>query len=168
MASEFDRITDEQRELIESAPLFFIASAHPALEMGPEGQGPVNVSPKGGARLHVLDDHHVAYLDYGGSGNETARHAAASGPATLMVMSMDENAAIVRLYGRARVTPLSESPLKERVLAGAEPTTSIGLGHRQVVEVEVDSTATSCGYGVPIMEFHEQRTKAKHGRRYKE
>jgi hypothetical protein len=168
MASEFDRITEEQRELIEGAPLFFIASAHPGLEAGPEGQGPVNVSPKGGVRLLVLDDHHVAYLDYGGSGNETARHAAASGPATVMVMSTSEDAAIVRLYGRATVTPLSESPLKERVLAGAEPTTSIGLGHRQVVEVEVDSTATSCGYGVPLLELRAQRTKGEHGRRYKE
>ena len=168
MASEFDRITDEQRELIEAAPLFFIASAHPALEAGPDGQGPVNVSPKGGVPLHVVDDHHVAYLDYGGSGNETARHAAASGPATVMVMSMNEDAAIVRLYGRARVTPLNESPLKDRVLARAEPTASIGLGLRQVVEVEIESTATSCGYGVPLLELRAQRTKAQHGTRYKE
>ena len=168
MATYYDHITAEQRALIESAPLFFIASVHPGLQGGPEGQGPVNVSPKGGAPLHVLDDHHVAYLDYGGSGNETARHAAASGPATVMVMSTNEDAAIVRLYGRARVTPLNESPLKERVLAQAEPTTSIGLGLRQVVEVEVESTATSCGYGVPLLELRAQRTKSEHGRRYKD
>lgn len=168
MATAFDRITEEQRALIEAAPLFFIASTHPDLEDGPDGQGPVNVSPKGGAPLHVLDDHRVAYLDYGGSGNETARHAAASGPATVMVMSMDEDAAIVRLYGHATTTPLNESPLRERVLAQAEPTTSIGLGHRQVVEVAVESTATSCGYGVPLLELKAQRTKSEHGRRYKE
>ena len=168
MATAYDRITEEQRDLIEAAPLFFVASTHPALEAGPDGQGPVNVSPKGGVPLHVLDDHHVAYLDYGGSGNETARHAAAAGPATVMVMSLDEDAAVVRLYGHARVTPLSESPLRERVLAQAEPTTSIGLGHRQVVEIEVESTATSCGYGVPLLELRAQRTKSEHGRRYKE
>lgn len=168
MATAFDRITDEQRALIEAAPLFFIASTHPGLEAGPDGQGPVNVSPKGGVRLHVLDDQHVAYLDYGGSGDETARHAAADGPATVMVMSLDEDAAVVRLYGQARVTPLKESPLRERVLAQAEPTTSIGLGHRQVVEVTVESTATSCGYGVPLLELRAQRTKSEHGRRYKE
>lgn len=168
MATAFDHITDEQRDLIEAAPLFFIASTHPALEAGPDGQGPVNVSPKGGVALHVLDDHRVAYLDYGGSGNETARHAAASGPATVMVMSTNEDAAIVRLYGQASVTPLNESPLRERVLAHAEPTTSIGLGHRHVVEVTVESTATSCGYGVPLLELQAQRTKSERGRRYKE
>jgi hypothetical protein len=46
------------------------------------------------------------------------------------VMSMDENAAIVRLYGKANVTPLIESPLRELVLTCAASTTSIGLGHR--------------------------------------
>jgi len=168
MATAFDSITDEQRALIEAAPLFFIASTHPELEAGPDGQGPVNVSPKGGVPLHVLDDHTVAYLDYGGSGNETARHAAASGPATVMVMSLDEDAAVVRLYGHARITPLNESPLREQVLARAESTTSIGLGLRQVVSLEVQSTATSCGYGVPLLELRAQRTKSEHGRRYKE
>ena len=90
----------------------------------------MSVSPKGGVTLHVLDDRRVAYLDYGGSENETSQHAMAAGPATAMVMSMDENAAIVRLYGKANVTPLIESPLRELVLTCAESTTSIGLGHR--------------------------------------
>jgi hypothetical protein len=161
-------ITDEQRDLIETAPLFFIASAHPDLEPGPTGQGPINLSPKGGVSLQVIDDRHVAYLDYGGSGNETARHAEATGPVTVMIMSTDDqDAAIVRLYGHARVTPLDKSPLADRVLADAQPVESIGLVHRQVVEIEVESTATSCGYGVPILEFHAQRTKTEHGRRYK-
>lgn len=168
MATAFTHITDEQRELIKEAPVFFIASAHPALEAGPDGQGPVNVSPKGGVTLHVLDERRVAYLDYGGSGNETARHATASGPATMMVMSLDENAAVVRLYGHASVTPLNESLHRELVLEGSQPTTSIGLGHRQVVEFTIDSTATSCGYGVPMLELRAQRTKSEHGRRYKE
>jgi hypothetical protein len=116
----------------------------------------------------VIDDRRLAYLDYGGSGNETARHAEAEGPVTVMVMSTDSrDAAIIRLYGHASVTPLDESPLADHVLADEQPVESIGLVHRQVVEIEVESTATSCGYGVPVLEFHAQRTKAEHGRRYK-
>ena len=38
-----------------------------------------HVSPKGGAPLHILGRDHVAYLDYLGSGNETARHSLAGG-----------------------------------------------------------------------------------------
>lgn len=166
MATSYGQITEEQRDLIEHAPLFFIASSHPRLAAGPAGQGPVNVSPKGGVPLHVIDDHRVAYLDYVGSGNETARHAEAGGPATVMVMSTDgEHAAIVRLYGRAKVTPISESPLAERLLA--RPAESIGLPQRQVVEITVESTATSCGYGVPVMEFRQDRTRTERGRRFK-
>lgn len=167
MAEEFERITAEQRRLIEEAPIFFVASTHPELEQGPDGQGAVNVSPKGGVPLHVIDEQRVAYLDYVGSGNETARHADAGGPVTVMLMSTDgENAAIVRLYGHASVTPLDESPLAERLQA--EPAESIELPQRQVVEIAVDSTATSCGYGVPVMEFRQERTRAERGRRYKD
>lgn len=60
MAEEFERITAEQRRLIESAPMFFVASTHPEFEPGPAGQGAVNVSPKGGVPLHVIDDRQVA------------------------------------------------------------------------------------------------------------
>ncbi len=162
-----DPTPKEQRALIQAAPAPLIASAPPGLEGGPDGQGPVNLSPKGGVTLHVLDDHRVADLDYAGSGNETARHAAASGPTPVMVMSTDDDAAIVRLYGRARIIPLEESPLAERVLTGTEPVKSIGLARRQVVEIEVDSTATTCGFGVPILEFRAQRTTAEHGQQYK-
>src|SRR5688500_12517552 len=104
MGSHYDRITPEQLALIEAAPMFFVASVSADLSGGPDGQGPVNVSPRGGTPLHVIDDHRVAFLDYVGSGNETARHAISGGPITLMVMSMDgANAAVVRLYGRAKV-----------------------------------------------------------------
>ena len=78
MATYFRAITDEQAALIRNAHLFFVASADPSLGEGPEGVGPVNLSPKGGVPLHVLSPNKVAYLDYKGSGNETARHAKAA------------------------------------------------------------------------------------------
>ena len=112
MADLPDSISPEQRTLIEESKLFFVASVAPDLSESPVGAGPVNLSPKGGVPLHVIDEHCVAYLDYMGSGNETARHAQAEGPITVMVMSTTESdAAIVRLYGHARVSPLDESPL---------------------------------------------------------
>ena len=166
MATAFDRITDEQAALIAEAPVFFIASASPELGAGPAGQGAVNLSPKGGSPLHVIDENRVAYLDYTGSGNETARHAIAGGPVTVMVMSMGrEDAAVVRLYGHATVSPLAESALRERLEAA--PAKDIELPERQVIEITVESTATSCGYGVPVFEFVSQRVRAERGRRFK-
>src|SRR6187455_1617512 len=114
MATYHQKITPEQRLLFESAKLFFVASVAIDFSTGPSGQGPVNLSPKGGVPLHITDDHRVAYLDYVGSGNETPRHATAGGPMTIMVMSMDaEDAAVVRLFGRATLQPVDESPLRD-------------------------------------------------------
>ncbi len=165
MATYYSAITDEQADLIKQSKVFFIASVDPQFTRGPKGSGPVNLSPRGGVRLHILSPNHVAFLDYPGSGNETARHAAVSGPTTLMICSFEaENAAIVRLYGTARVSPVDDSPLKDVLLQGAcEDLKAL----RQVIEIEVESTMTSCGYGVPVMEFVRNRRVADRGRRYK-
>ncbi len=167
MATHHDRITPEQQALIKAARVFFVASAAPGLDDGPAGQGPVNLSPKGAAALQVIDERRVAWLDYRGSGNETARHAEAGGPVTLMVMSMDaEDAAIVRLYGHARSLPLEDSPLAEQLRQAA--TGELGLPQRQVFEVTVERTQTSCGYGVPVFEYLGERSRAQRGRRFKQ
>jgi hypothetical protein len=167
MATFYPSITDEQAELIRSAAVFFVATADPQLARGPQGEGPVNLSPRGGVPLHILAPDRVAFLDYAGSGNETARHSLAGGPVTVMVCSFGaQDAAIVRLYGRAKITPLADSALAELLLA--QPAEDIKLPMRQVVEIEIYNTMTSCGYGVPIMSFEEDRTIANRGRRYKE
>ncbi|MFN8598138.1 MAG: pyridoxamine 5'-phosphate oxidase family protein [Anaerolineae bacterium] len=165
MATYYSAITDEQADLIKQSRVFFIASVDPQLTRGPKGSGPVNLSPRGGVPLHILSPNRVAFLDYPGSGNETARHAAVSGPTTLMVCSFEaENAAIVRLYGVAHVSPVEESPLKDLLLQA--PYADL-TKPRQVIEIEVESTVTSCGYGVPVMEFVRNRHAADRGRRYK-
>ncbi len=167
MGTSFDAITPEQAALIRESPVFFVASVAPDLVGGSHGQGPVNLSPKGGSPLHVIDEHRVAYLDYTGSGNETARHARAGGPITVMVMSMGrEDAAVVRLYGHATVTPIAESPLAP--LLQSAPAESIELPERQVIDIRIESTQTSCGYGVPVFEFRSQRVRAQRGRRFKQ
>ena len=138
----------------------------PDLSIGPAGQGPVNLSPKGGSPLHIIDRNRVAYLDYTGSGNETGRHAAQGGPVTVMIMSMGgEDAAVVRLFGHATVTPVERSELRD-VLLGASAD-DIELPIRQAVDIRIESTQTSCGYGVPVFEFVKQRVRAERGRRYK-
>ncbi len=166
MADFYPSITDEQAALIQKAAMFFVASADPTLSPGPLGEGPVNVSPKGGVPLHILSPNRVAFLDYKGSGNETARHSIAGGPITVMVASFEgENAAIVRLFGKATVTPLEDSPLADLLLGS--PADGIGLGMRQAIEIEIENTMTSCGYGVPIMAFTADRTTENRGRAYK-
>lgn len=167
MATFYPSITDEQANLIRSAHLFFVASAEPELGPGPDGQGAVNVSPKGGVPLHILDNNRVAFLDYVGSGNETARHSSLGGPITVMVGAFDsENAAIVRLYGHASVTSLEDSSISDLLLGSQAD--NIALSQRQAIEISVEQTSTSCGYGVPVMQFVRDRTTSERGRKYKD
>lgn len=161
-----DRITEEQAALIRDSRVFFVASADPSMGEGPDGQGAVNLSPKGAADLFVIDPNRVAYFDYRGSGNETARHAGAGGPITLMVMSMSAgDAAIVRLYGHATAVPLDESVLADR--AEALRSVEMPTPERQVIDIRVERTQTSCGYGVPVYEYLGERARDQRGRRYK-
>ena len=166
MANLLDRISEEQAALIRDSRVFFVASADPEMGEGPDGQGAVNLSPKGAADLFVIDPNRVAYFDYRGSGNETARHAEAGGPITLMVMSMSaDDAAIVRLYGQATAVPLDESVLADQAeeLRAVEMPTP----ERQVIDIRVERTQTSCGYGVPVYEYVGERSREQRGRRYK-
>jgi hypothetical protein len=166
MATCNTSITDKQAALIRNAPLFFVASVDPNLMKGPGDVGPVNLSPKGGMKLHIINHNRVAYLDYAGSGNETARHALTGGPITIMLCSFDENdAAIVKLFGKATVTPMAESPLADIL---TQHSTSELKESRQVIEVQIERTITSCGYGVPVMSLVRERRSSDHGRKYKD
>jgi hypothetical protein len=166
MASYYPSITEEQAKLIQNCPVFFVATAASNPSDISEGVGPINISPKGGVPLHILNPNRVAFLNYAGSGNEIERHSAIGSPITVMICSFEgENAAIVRLYGKAKVTAISESELAEKLLAAGA--TAMKLTPRHVVEVEVEKTSTSCGYGVPVMEFVRDRRTVDHGRRYK-
>ena len=159
-------LTDKQISLIERSHLFFVASSHPRLEDSPKGEGPVNISPKGGTPLHIIDPNTVAYLDYPGSGNETARHIQEGGPVTVMLMSMEpDDAGIVRLYGKGRIEQAG-SDIARRVLNS--PADHLANKPRQVFSVAIEKTQTSCGYGVPIYAFQGERTKEQRGRAYRD
>jgi hypothetical protein len=84
---------------------------------------------------------------------------------TIMVCSFTpDDAAIVRLYGHAHVFPLEESTLAPVLEAEARAFMS---APRQVIEVDVERTMTSCGYGVPVMSVVRERQRDDRGRRYK-
>ena len=90
----FSALTDDHRAFVARQPVFFVATAA-------EGAR-INLSPKGMDSFRVLGPKRVAYLDYGGSGNETNAHLAADGRITIMFCAFDQPALIYRLYGHGR------------------------------------------------------------------
>jgi hypothetical protein len=63
MADFTETLTEKQIAMIAAQPVFFVATA--------AGEGRINLSPKGYDAFRVLSPARVAYLDLGGSGNET-------------------------------------------------------------------------------------------------
>lgn len=147
MAKVLPEIDAELAAWIAAQPLFFNASA-PL-----DAQGHINLSPRGLDTFRVLGPHEVAYLDFTGSGNETAAHLEENGRITLMFCAFSGAPRILRLYGRGQVI-LPGSPGWQALRGHFPPELPRA---RQIVRVAVNRIQTSCGYGVPLMEFIGQR-----------
>ena len=144
MADFFEELTEKHIEFVEKQPMFFVATA--------AGEGRINLSPKGYDAFRVLSPKRVAYLDLGGSGNETHAHLTADGRITIMFCAFEQPALIYRIYGRGvPVLPQDEG--------WDELTAHFDLlpGTRQIFDIAVESTQTSCGWGVPMMEHVRDR-----------
>lgn len=146
MAKTFERITSELRAFILKQPLFFVATAPLA------ATGRVNLSPKGMDVFRVLSPLQVAYLDLTGSGNETSAHLIENGRITLMFCAFDNPPSILRLYGEGR-TVLPGTTEWDQL----RPQFPDLAGARQLIVADVDRVQTSCGFGVPLMEYVGQR-----------
>jgi hypothetical protein len=149
MAKRFDRLEPHHHRYIAEQHLFFTASAAPT--------GRVNMSPRSTDLFRVLGDNAVLYLDRTGSGNETAAHLRIDSRLTIMFCAVAGPPLILRLYGNGRVIHRDSeefaSLLAER-FNGTAP-----LGARQMVRLDFDLVLTSCGYGVPLFEYKEERTQ---------
>jgi hypothetical protein len=144
-------LTADHEAMIAKQAIFFTATA--------TKDGRINLSPKGLAdTFRVLSPARVAYLDLGGSGNETHAHLAADGRITLMMCNFEQPALILRIYGKGR-------PVLPQDADWAELAAQFTLlpGTRQIFDIAVESVQTSCGWGVPVMHVdHERETLTKY------
>jgi Pyridoxamine 5'-phosphate oxidase len=140
-----DHLTDAHADMIGKQAIFFTATA--------ASDGRINLSPKGLAdTFKVLGPTRVAYLDLGGSGNETHAHLAADGRITIMMCNFEQPALILRIYGRGK-------PVLPQDDAWSELATHFVMkpGTRQIFDIAVESVQTSCGWGVPVMTLDKER-----------
>lgn len=144
MATQYDEITDRLAEFIAAQHVFFVGTA--------ARDGRVNVSPKGLDALRVLGPNRVVWLNGTGSGNETAAHLLDINRMTLMFCSFERKPLVLRLYGDAtEIQP--DQPEWDEYIELFPPM----LGARQIFDMRVDLVQTSCGYGVPLMEYTDDR-----------
>jgi len=155
MADFSDALSEKHRAFIARQPIFFVATAADGAR--------INLSPKGYDAFRVLSDKRVAYLDLGGSGNETHAHLVADGRITIMFCAFENPALILRIYGRGR--PVLPQDAEWDELAAHF---TLMPGTRQIFDISVDSVQTSCGWGVPVMQMERERETLKKAHRQME
>ena len=147
MAKDFPSLNQHHREFIARQHMFFTASAAAGSH--------INISPRSTDMLRVLGDNAVVYLDRTGSGNETAAHLLADGRLTIMFCAVEGPPLILRLYGRGRA--LRRGGEEYAALLSAHYADTEPLGARQMIRLDFDLVKTSCGYGVPLFDYREER-----------
>ena len=147
MGKRYDEITEALAAFIARQHLFFVASA-PL-----DGNGHVNVSPKGLDSFRVLGPRQVAYQDLTGSGIETVAHVKENGRLVVMFCAFEGPPKIVRLQGRAQVIDRAHAEFES--LAARFPSHP---GTRAIVRLDVERISDSCGYGVPLLRYEGERS----------
>lgn len=149
MGRFYRELSSEHIQFIRLQRMFFVATA-------PSGEaGRINLSPKGYESLRVIDPQTVAYVDYPGSGNETANHLRENGRLTFMWCSFEAKPLILRTYGAGTVI---QKPSNEFGELMARHFAQIPLRTtRQLIVQTIEAVQTSCGAGVPLYQYMGDR-----------
>lgn len=146
MAAFFDRLEEQHIAFVARQRLFFVATAT-------DGAHP-NLSPKGYDTLRVLAPDRLVFVDWPGSGNQTATHVAEHGRLTLMFCSFERVPLILRVYGSGRVLAANSD---EFTALASRLGDAVGSHTRQLIDIRVLRVQTSCGYAVPLFDFRGAR-----------
>ena len=147
MAKQFEKLNEIHRKFIARQHVFFTASA--------TKDSRINISPREAGALRIFDDNTIIYMDKTGSGNETSAHLLADGRLTIMFCSFSGPPMILRLYGTG--DSIGWETEEFRKLATELYPDGTPLGARKIVRLKFDLVQTSCGYGVPMFDYQEDR-----------
>lgn len=146
MSAKYTEITPPLMDFIKQQKVFFVATAG--------AEGTINLSPKGLDSLKVLNPNKLIWLNLTGSGNETAAQLLQNPRMTIMMCAFEGKPLILRLYGKAIALHESDEDFKKyNSYFKSNP------GARQIIEMKIELVQTSCGFGVPILEFKEERSE---------
>ncbi len=146
MGKQYDELTPKLIEFIEAQKMFFVGTA-PL-----DGDGHVNISPKGMDCFRVLDSRTVAYLDVTGSGVETLSHVKENGRLVMMFCAFEGKPFTLRLHGKADVLEVGHAEFK--TLQKLFPDLP---GTRSIIRLNALRIADSCGWTVPLYEYSGTR-----------
>ena len=144
MGKQYASLTDTDIEFINNQKLFYIASC---------AKNEVNLSPRGYDSIHIIDNNTFYMMDMYGSGNRTARDIRDDGEITLVFNAFEGSPKILRCFCKGEVISKDSKEFKNISIHFNESVDVI----RQFLKFKIYAVETSCGMGVPVMEFKEQR-----------
>ncbi|MDA8081993.1 MAG: pyridoxamine 5'-phosphate oxidase family protein [Actinomycetota bacterium] len=148
MGVEKPELTGQYVDFIKKSPVYFIATAPIGID------GHVNCTPRPMDWSFFAESSRlVGWFDLVGSGVETIAHLKENGRIVLMFCSFGSKPLILRLHGKGSVYEPGDEEFESRVSMAGH-----GLGIRAVVTVDVERVSTSCGNGVPVMDFVSHRS----------
>lgn len=148
MGKQYAKLNNNDIEFIKQQQLFYIASC---------SNHEVNLSPRGYDSLHVENESTLFMIDYLGSGNRTARDIGEDGELTLVFNSFTGAPKILRLFCKGEVILKDNSKFETVSKNFSEDMNAI----RQIFQFNIYGVETSCGMGVPVMEFKEERPQVR-------
>ncbi len=146
MSKFLNQLNASLTQFIQSQRIFFVATA--------ARDGRINLSPKGMDTLRVVSPQQVVWLNLTGSGNETAAHLLQYNRMTMMFCAFEGSPLILRIYGTAKACYEWDENYKKYIDLFPDQT-----GARQIIVVTIDNVQTSCGFGVPLMNYLQDRTE---------
>jgi hypothetical protein len=148
MSKFYTSLTTRDQKFISEQKMFFVATA--------PLDGRINLSPKGMDSLKVVDENRILWLNFTGSGNETAAHILENQRITIMLCSFNGAPNILRIYGKGRAIHPNDTEWMDLISLFPET-----LGGRQIFDITVESAQDSCGMSIPYYEFLGERNQLK-------
>lgn len=145
MGKQYKSLSKNDIDFIQAQRLFYIASA---------SSHEVNLSPKGYDSIHISDPNTLYMLDYLGSGNRTARDIDESGQVTLLFNAFENNPRILRCFCNGKIIGKKDDDFRSASALFQADVSAV----RQIFKFNVYAVESSCGMGVPIMNFKEERS----------
>lgn len=146
----YEEITPKLEAFIKAQKLYFVATAPR------DDDGHINLSPKGYDSFAVLGPDEVAWLDVGGSGIETMAHLKENGRIVVMFCAFEGAPLILRLFGKGEAVQFDDPRFPD--LLAKFPSFDKA---RAIIKIKLDRIQDSCGWGVPFMDFREERDQLK-------
>ncbi len=148
MGKQYKCLSESDIRFILQQKLFYVSSC---------SNHEVNLSPKGYESIHVIDSSTLYMMDYLGSGNRTARDISENGEVTVLFNAFEDEPKILRCFCKGEIIHRADEAFTQASTYFTEDTQAI----RQFFRLNIYAVESSCGMGVPIMQYKHERAEVR-------